>query len=93
MRELVVELQVRNHPGVMSHVSGLFARRGYNIERILCLPEDGGGTSRILLAVGEAAPLEQVIRQARKLGDVLDARVRPESGAELFSRVAASIRG
>jgi len=29
---------VRNHPGVMSHVCGLFARRAFNVEGIICLP-------------------------------------------------------
>ena len=34
----VLELTVNNHPGVMSHVCGLFSRRGYNVEGILCMP-------------------------------------------------------
>jgi hypothetical protein len=31
----VLELDVNNHPGVMSHVVGLFSRRAYNVEGIL----------------------------------------------------------
>ena len=38
----VLELHVRNHPGVMSHITGLFARRAFNLEAIVCLPVDGG---------------------------------------------------
>ena len=34
----VLEIDVNNHPGVMSHVVGLFSRRAYNVEGILCLP-------------------------------------------------------
>jgi acetolactate synthase-1/3 small subunit len=34
----VLELDVNNHPGVMSHVVGLFSRRAYNVEGILCMP-------------------------------------------------------
>lgn len=36
--QVILELAVRNHPGVMSHVCGLFARRAFNVEGILCLP-------------------------------------------------------
>ena len=34
----VLELDVNNHPGVMSHVFGLFSRRAYNVEGILVMP-------------------------------------------------------
>ncbi len=34
---VILELTVRNHPGVMTHVCGLFARRAFNVEGILCL--------------------------------------------------------
>ena len=34
----VLELDVNNHAGVMSHVVGLFSRRAYNVEGILVMP-------------------------------------------------------
>ncbi len=68
----VLELTVRNHPGVMSHVCGLFSRRGYNVEGILCLPVGDGARSRIYLLVNEDARLEQMIKQLHRLEDVLD---------------------
>ena len=40
----LIELHVRNHPGVMSHITNLFARRGFNLEGILC-GEVGDGKS------------------------------------------------
>ena len=43
----VLELTVRNHPGVMSHVCGLFSRRAFNVEGILCMPVGEGRESRI----------------------------------------------
>jgi len=70
----VLELDVRNHPGVMSHVVGLFARRAFNVEGILCLPLNGGGMSRIWLLVNEDQRLPQMIRQVEKLEDVLATR-------------------
>ena len=47
----VLELIVDNHPGVMSHVCGLFSRRAFNVDGILCLPLEDGATSRIWLRV------------------------------------------
>lgn len=70
-RRAVLELTVNNHPGVMSHVCGLFARRAYNVEGILCMPLSEGRLSRIWLLVNEEDRLEQIIRQTMKLEDVV----------------------
>ena len=67
----VLELTVRNHPGVMSHVCGLFARRAFNVEGILCMPVGDGTQSRIWLLVREDERLPQMVSQAAKLEDVL----------------------
>jgi acetolactate synthase-1/3 small subunit len=66
----VLEIDVANHPGVMSHVVGLFSRRAYNVEGILCLPVGDGQQSRIWLLVNEDQRLPQMIRQVEKLEDV-----------------------
>jgi acetolactate synthase-1/3 small subunit len=66
----VLELDVENHPGAMAHVVGLFARRAFNLEGILCMPVAGGATSRIFLLVREEQRLEQVVKQVGKLEDV-----------------------
>jgi len=92
MAERAIELRLRNHPGAMAHVTGLFARRGFNVERILCLPEPGGTTSRLLLTVREPARLDQVLLQARRLQDVLEAADAPH-GAEVFRRAARLLDG
>ena len=75
----VLRLIVRNHPGVMSHVCGLFARRCFNVEGILCLPVGDATRSVILLVVNEDERLEQLIRQLRKLEDVLEIHRAPEA--------------
>ena len=67
----VLEIDVNNHPGVMSHVIGLFSRRTYNVEGILCLPVGDGSCSRIWLLVNEDARLPQMMKQAEKLEDVI----------------------
>jgi acetolactate synthase-1/3 small subunit len=72
----VLELTVRNHPGVLSHVCGLFTRRAFNVEGILCLPLGDRARSRIWLLVAEDERLEQVTRQLGKLEDVLEVHER-----------------
>lgn len=88
----VLQLTVANHPGVMSHVCGLFSRRAYNLEAILCVPVGDGSQSRMWLLVGEDGRLEQVIRQVRKLHDVLDVR-RHGADHEAFARLEQVLNG
>ena len=85
----VLELRVRNHPGTMSHVTGLFSRRGFNLEAIVCVPVDDGATSSMLLLVANEPRLEQVERQLAKLYDVLTVRHRQDLTREFFARLGA----
>ncbi|MFH0783142.1 MAG: acetolactate synthase small subunit [Pseudomonadota bacterium] len=80
----VLELSVNNHPGVMSHICGLFARRAYNLEGIVCIPVGSGSTSRMWLRVNEHIKLDQVIKQVKKLPDVLDV-VRHDGEHKIFA--------
>lgn len=59
-----------NHLCVMTHVCGLFARRAFNVEGILCLPIQGSEYSRIWLLVNDDQRLEQMMAQIDKLEDV-----------------------
>ena len=87
-KQIVIELTVSNHPGVMSHVCGLFSRRAFNVEGILCMPDGGGATSRIWLLVNDDDRLEQMIRQLQKLRDVQEVRRGP-AAHEVFARLEA----
>lgn len=80
----VLELTVNNHPGVMSHICGLFSRRAYNVEGIVCLPMGSGERSRIWLRVNESTKLMQVMQQLEKLPDVFNV-ARLESGDDVFT--------
>lgn len=82
----ILELDVNNHAGVMSHVVGLFSRRAYNVEGILCMPVGSGATSRIWLLVNEDHRLEQMIKQVEKLEDVLSVR-RHGAEHQVFERL------
>lgn len=69
---ILIKLTVNNHAGVMSHITGLFSRRGYNLEGILCGKIEGTNHSRMYLLVENNELLEQIIRQLQKLYDVID---------------------
>lgn len=88
----VLEVTVNNHPGVMSHVCGLFARRAYNLEGILCMPIEDGSVSRMWLLVDEEHRLEQVVRQLMKLADVIRVE-RHAAGHEVFVRLERFFQG
>ena len=78
---------MRNHPGVMTHVCGLFARRAFNVEGILCLPIKDSEQSRIWLLVNDDQRLEQMISQIEKLEDVVQV-VRNQSSPGMFNKLA-----
>ncbi len=68
----VISILVNNHPGVMSHVSGLFTRRGYNIDSIAVGMTDNPDVSCMTIVVkGDEAVVGQVKNQLLKLTDVL----------------------
>lgn len=87
----VLELTVNNHAGVMSHVCGLFARRAYNVEGILCMPLGDDQHSRIWLLVKQDQRLEQMVKQFQKLVDVIEVR-HHEAEHEVFVRLEQFFR-
>lgn len=84
---VILQLTVRNHPGVITHVCGLFARRAFNVEGILCLPIQDSNQSRIWLLVNDDQRLGQMISQIEKLEDV-EKVVRNQSDPSMFSKIA-----
>ncbi len=86
LKRTVLELDVNNHAGVMSHVVGMFSRRAYNVDGILCMPVGTGATSRIWLTVNEDARLEQMVKQLEKLEDVLSVH-RHGAEHQVFERL------
>nr|WP_290368715.1 ACT domain-containing protein [Vibrio stylophorae] len=87
---VILKLTVRNHPGVMSHVIGLFARRAYNVEGILCVPEHDGLTSQMWLLVHAQEKLDQIVAQTKKLVDVLSITVHAGQLAQ-FQQLSRSL--
>lgn len=83
----VIELIVNNHPGVMSHITGLFSRRGYNLEGILCGAIGEGSTSVMYLLIQLNEQYQQIIHQLRKLYDVLEVKERHEYDHTVFYKI------
>ena len=71
MRRQVLSLLVENNPGVTSHISGLFSRRGYNIDSFSSgVTADPRYTRITIVASGDEQILEQIEKQLAKLIDV-----------------------
>ena len=81
MRKKVFQLLVDNTSGVLSRISGLFSRRGYNLESITAgLTADPRFTRITIVASGDDEILDQIEKQVAKLVDVRDIKeLRPES--------------
>ena len=75
IKQHVVSALVENRAGTLSRVSGLFSRRGYNIDSLTVGETDDPSVSRMTIAVtGEERILEQIIKQLDKLVDVIAVR-------------------
>jgi acetolactate synthase I/III small subunit len=67
-----ISVLVRNEPGVLARVSGLFARRGFNIRSLAVGETDDPRVSRInVVVVGELPIIEQVVKQLKRLVSVI----------------------
>jgi acetolactate synthase-1/3 small subunit len=83
-RHHTLSVLVENKAGVLARVSGLFARRGYNIYSLAVAPTDDERFSRITVVVDVAsAPLEQITKQLFKLINVVKiSELDPASSVE-----------
>jgi len=68
----IISVLVENKAGVLAKVSGLFSRRGFNIESLAVGPTDDEKISRITIVVNaEEHSIEQIIKQLYKLINVI----------------------
>ena len=81
MERHVLSVLVRNSSGVLTRVSGLFARRGFNIDSLTVGRTENPEISRMTIALnGSEEVLEQFMKQLNKLEDVLRVlRLKPEN--------------
>jgi acetolactate synthase-1/3 small subunit len=82
---------VENKPGVLTRISGLFARRGFNIRSLVVGESEDPRLSRMTITIdGDEHPVDQVTKQLHKLINVVKIRdLDPES---MVARELALIR-
>ncbi|HWN97024.1 MAG TPA: acetolactate synthase small subunit [Methylomirabilota bacterium] len=68
-----ISILVENKFGVLTRVAGLFSGRGYNIDTLNVAPTQEPDTSRMTVVTrGDDATLEQIVKQLKKLVDVIE---------------------
>lgn len=93
MRKQVLSLLVENNPGVTSRISGLFSRRGFNIESFTAgVTADPKYTRVTIVATGDEGILEQIEKQLAKLEDVLDIKILEEGSSVKRELILVKIR-
>lgn len=86
-----ISVLVDNEPGVLSRVTGLFSGRGFNIECLSVAETLEADVSRItLVTTGSPAIIEQIIKQLRKLINVI--KVQDLTGTPFVEREMAMIK-
>ncbi|MFT3950534.1 MAG: acetolactate synthase small subunit [Oscillospiraceae bacterium] len=80
-----ISVLVENHAGVLSRISGLFSRRGFNIDSLAVGVTDDPNISRVtIIADGNDYTVEQLEKQLNKLIDVI--KVKTLGTDELIAR-------
>ncbi|MCB6615962.1 acetolactate synthase small subunit [Ruminococcus sp. 210702-SL.1.03] len=80
-----ISVLVENHSGVLSRISGLFSRRGFNIESLAVGPTQDDAVSRItIIADGDEYTVEQIEKQLNKLVEVI--KVKTFKAGECMAR-------
>ena len=73
MEKHIISILVENQSGVLSRISGLFSRRGYNIDSLSVGETEDPKRSRITVAVtGDGMVIDQITNQLRKLIDTVE---------------------
>lgn len=86
-----IAILVNDQPGVLQRVSGLFGRRGFNIESITVGASEEPGLSRmVVVTTGDDHTLEQIQKQLYKLIDVI--KVTDVSASPMVARELGLIK-
>jgi acetolactate synthase I/III small subunit len=90
MRHVITAL-VQNKPGVLAHVAGMFAARGFNIDSLVVGRTEDPDVSRMtIVVIGDDRILEQVRKQLEKIVTVV--KVRDFQGVQYVERDLMLIR-
>jgi acetolactate synthase-1/3 small subunit len=84
----ILSVIVDNKPGVLFRVTNLFRARNFNIESITVGITEQKDISRMTIAIqSDSRTLEQLVKQLRKLIDIIDVRVL-DTGNTVFRELA-----
>jgi acetolactate synthase-1/3 small subunit len=93
MKRLVLSLLVENNPGVTSRISGLFSRRGFNIDSFSSGVTADPRFERVtIVASGDEQILEQIEKQLEKLEDVRDIKKLEQGSSVTRELILVKIR-
>jgi acetolactate synthase-1/3 small subunit len=97
MSRHTLSVLVEDKPGVLARISGLWSRRGFNIESLAVGRTEQPGISRMTVVVDvEDMPLEQVTKQLNKLVNVIKiVELEPSSSVQrelLLVKVKADLQ-
>lgn len=93
MGRQALSILVENTPNVLSHVSGLFSRRGYNIDSISAgVTADPRFTRITIVSSGDELILEQIEKQLAKLEDVIAIKKLEDSNSVCRELILVKIR-
>ncbi len=83
-RRHILSVLVENKPGVLARISGMFSRRGFNIDTLSVGPTEDPAISRMTITLdGAEQPVDQVMKQLHKLVNVIKIRdLEPEESVE-----------
>ncbi len=69
----IISILLQNEAGALARVAGMFSSRGYNIDSLSVAPTHDPAVSRLTLVTsGSDAVIDQIIKQTRKLIDVVE---------------------
>ena len=81
----VISALVQNQPGVLAHVAGMFAARGFNIDSLVVGRTEDPQLSRMtIVVIGDDRVLEQVRKQLGKVVPVV--KIRDFVGVDFVER-------
>lgn len=75
MKKHIISVLVQNQPGVLAHIAGMFAARGFNIDSLVVgRTEDPDFSRMVIVSTGDDLTLEQIRKQLGKIVTVVKVR-------------------
>jgi len=79
----IIVARVNNRPGVVSRISGLFTRRGYNIENLITGTTETDKIYHMTITMfSTREEVDLLVRQLERITDVIEVYIGDSSGAE-----------